>query len=103
MTTPAHKGSEPLRWDREDEIIDAVAAVASGEDVRVTLERLVYGAVEFLDAQYGALGITGTEGELADFIHVGMAPDVVSGIDHTPEGLGVLGVTAQGVSPLRLS
>jgi signal transduction histidine kinase len=103
MTTPAHKGSEPLRWDREDEIIDAVAAVASGEDVRVTLERLVYGAVEFLDAQYGALGLRSPDGALIDFIHVGMDPAVVAKMPHTPEGLGVLGATAEGHAPFRLS
>ena len=94
--------SESLRWDREGEVIEAVTAVAAGEDLRSTLERLVRGAVEYLDAQYAALGVLSDTGGLADFIHVGMTPSEVAGIDHSPEGLGVLGLIEHASAPVRV-
>jgi two-component system, NarL family, sensor histidine kinase DevS len=42
----------------------------------------VEAAVTLVDARYGALGVIGEDGRLADFIPVGMDEGTIAGIDH---------------------
>ncbi|MEI6694216.1 MAG: GAF domain-containing protein, partial [Actinomycetes bacterium] len=100
--TAGQDSHDPLRWDQQGEIIDAVAAVAEGEDIHIILERLLRGAWEVLGARYGALGLTGRSGVPYEFIHVGMDESVVAAMDHPPKGLGVLASTAHAETPIRL-
>ncbi len=100
--TAGQDSHDPLRWDQQGEIVDAVAAVAEGEDIHIILERLLRGAWEVLGARYGALGLTGRSGVPYEFIHVGMDESVVAGMDHPPKGLGVLASTAHAETPIRL-
>jgi signal transduction histidine kinase len=88
------------RWDLERDLLDAVAAVASGQDLRSTLRALVQGAVEMLDATYGALGVRDDDGMLRDFIHVGMDEAMVERIGHLPVGKGVLGLIKDEPAPV---
>ena len=100
--TAGQDSHNPLRWDQQGEIIDAVAAVAEGEDIHIILERLLRGAWEVLGARYGALGLTVRSGVPYEFIHVGMDESVVARMDHPPKGLGVLASTAHAETPIRL-
>lgn len=101
-STSDERAVAPLRWDREGEILDAVASVGAGEDLRTILERMVQGAVELLGARYGAMGVVGDDGSLVDFIHVGIDEATAAEIGPLPTGRGVLGVITSTTAPLRL-
>jgi len=94
--------STPLRWDREGEILDAVASVAAGTDLRTILERMVRGAVELVGGRYGAMGVMGDDGALVDFIHIGIDDATAATIGPLPTGRGVLGVITSTTAPMRL-
>ena len=58
--------------DRMQGLLDAVLAVGTGLELDATLQRIVEAAVDLVDARYGALGVLGRHGGLAEFIHVGI-------------------------------
>jgi signal transduction histidine kinase len=93
---------EEYRWDIERDLIDAVSAVASGQNLRDTLRTLVVAATEMLDAEYGALGVRDPSGALKDFIHVGIDEETAARIGPLPVGHGVLGVINDATAPLIL-
>ncbi|MDF2576245.1 MAG: hypothetical protein K0S05_3157, partial [Agromyces sp.] len=72
-------------------LLHATQAVVEPIELPVVLERIVRAGLELVDAEYGALGVVAPEGGLEEFIHVGMAPELVTKIGHLPEGHGVLG------------
>ena len=84
-------------------LLDAVVAVSSGLDLESTLRRIVETAVELVDATYGALGVIGSGGRLAEFIPVGLTEEEIGRIDHWPLGLGLLGLLIKDPRPLRLA
>src|SRR5689334_23815739 len=43
------------------------------------------------------------DGDLVEFVHVGMPADVVAGIGPLPQGKGLLGVLIEDPHPIRLS
>jgi len=92
--------------DRMRGLLQAVVAVSEGLDLESTLRRIVESAVGLVDASYGALGVIG-EGEggrrLAGFIPVGLSEEEIAGIDHWPEGRGLLGLLIDDPRPLRLA
>jgi signal transduction histidine kinase len=88
---------------RVDALLDAVMAVSAGLDLDVTLRQIVKVATELVDAQYGALGVLGSEGMLAQFIYEGIDEPTRERIGPLPTGHGVLGVVIEGGKPLRLS
>ncbi|EWM10188.1 GAF domain-containing protein [Kutzneria sp. 744] len=53
-------------------LLDAVMAVSTGLDLDATLDRIVRSATELVDAQYGALGVLGADGRLANHLTVGI-------------------------------
>jgi two-component system sensor histidine kinase DevS len=55
------------------------------------LERIVSLAREQANARYAALGVLDEEGELEQFIPVGMTPDEINHMDHPPIGRGLIG------------
>jgi GAF domain-containing protein len=67
------------------------------------LRRIVEAAVTLVDARFGALGVVGDGGRLADFIPVGLDEAGITGIDHWPEGRGLLGLLISDPRPLRLA
>jgi len=69
----------------------------------VVLRHIVEAACELVQAPYGALGVIAPGGGLEQFIHVGIADDVVAGIGHLPEGKGLLGALIDDPQPIRLS
>ena len=88
--------------DRMRGLLEAVIAISSGLDLESTLRRIVETAVELVDATYGALGVIGSGGRLAEFIPVGLTEEQIGHIDHWPEGHGLLGLLIKDPRPLRL-
>jgi len=89
--------------DRVRGLLEAVIAVGSNLQLDVVLRRIVEAAVTLVDARYGALGVVDRDGRLADFIPVGLDEAAIAGIDHWPEGRGLLGLLISDPRPVRLA
>lgn len=87
---------------RDSGLFSAVVAVAAGLELGSTLRRIVQAAVDLSDARYGALGVLGPDGRVAEFIHVGMEPEVVREIGDAPLGRGILGLLIDHPVALRI-
>ena len=83
-------------------LLRATRAVVEPLELPVVLRRIIEAAVELVDAEYGALGVTSPQGGLEQFIHVGMPPDTVATIGHLPEGHGLLGALIADPRPIML-
>src|SRR3954469_5422469 len=81
--------------DRLRELLHATGRVM-GEldaDLDSVLTHVVEAACELLDADYGALGVLGSDRRhLEHFVHVGIDAETVASIGHLPEGGGLLGL-----------
>jgi signal transduction histidine kinase len=88
--------------DRVHGLLEAVLAVGSSPELEAVLRRIVEAAVTLVNARYGALGVVGEDGRLAEFIPVGLDEAEIAAIDHWPEGLGLLGRLISDPRPLRL-
>jgi signal transduction histidine kinase len=88
--------------DRVQGLLEAVLAVGSSPELEAVLRRIVEAAVTLVDARYGALGVVGEDGRLAEFIPVGLDEAEIAAIDHWPEGHGLLGQLITDSRPLRL-
>ena len=89
--------------DRMHALLEAVVAVGSNLELEVVLRQIVEAAVTLVDARYGALGVIGEGGRLAEFIPVGLDDAQIANIHHWPEGRGLLGELITNPEPLRLS
>ncbi|MDX3189740.1 GAF domain-containing protein [Streptomyces sp. MN03-5084-2B] len=67
------------------------------------LRRIVEAGRELLGARYAALGVIGTDGQLAEFVHVGMDDETVARVGRLPEGKGLLGAVVEDPRPIRLA
>ena len=83
-------------------LVRANRAVVSHLELPVVLRTIIEAAVELVGARYGALGVIAEGGGLEQFIHVGVADDVVARIGHLPEGHGLLGALIDDPRPIRL-
>ncbi|MDQ6642137.1 MAG: GAF domain-containing protein, partial [Actinomycetota bacterium] len=83
-------------------LLDAVIAISSDLDLHSVLTRIIGSAVELTGAKYGALGIIGGDGELADFITTGIDPHTRELIGDLPRGRGILRLLIDEPEPLRL-
>ena len=54
--------------DRVNALFEAVIAVGTNLDIEVVLRGIVEAAVTLVDASYGAMGVVGEGGRLAEFI-----------------------------------
>jgi signal transduction histidine kinase len=88
--------------DRIHALLEAVVAVGSNIELEVVLRQIVEAAVSLVNARYGALGVIGEGGRLAEFIPVGLDEEQIAGIHHWPEGRGLLGELITDPRPLRL-
>ena len=84
-------------------LLEAVVAVGSNLDLEVVLRRIVEAAVTLVNARYGAMGVIGEGGRLAEFIPVGLTEEQIASIHHWPEGRGLLGELITDPQPLRLA
>ncbi len=89
--------------DRANALFEAVVAVGSNLDIEVVLRGIVEAAVTLVDASYGAMGVIGEDGLLAEFIPVGLAEHEIGQIHHWPEGRGLLGALISDPKPLRIA
>jgi signal transduction histidine kinase len=89
--------------DRVQGLLEAVVAVGSNLELEVVLRQIVEAAVTLVDAQYGALGVVGEGGRLAEFVPVGLDEEQIARIHHWPEGRGLLSELITDSRPLRLS
>ena len=89
--------------DRVHALLEAVVAVGSNLELEVVLRQIVEAAVTLVDARYGALGVIGEGGTLAEFVPVGLDEEQIEKIHHWPEGRGLLGELITNPEPLRLS
>jgi signal transduction histidine kinase len=88
--------------DRTNALLEAVVAVGSHLDLEVVLKQIVGAAVRLVDARYGALGVVGEGGKLAEFVPVGLDESEIARIDHWPEGRGLLRELITHPDTLRL-
>lgn len=80
-----------------------MVTVGSDLELPSMLRRIVQSAVDLVDATYGALGVLDDEGaRLAQFLTVGIDPEVHALIGELPEGHGILGLLIADAEPLRL-
>src|ERR1700683_349018 len=89
--------------DRVHALLEAVVAVGSNLELEVVLRQIVEAAVTLVDAPYGALGVIGEGGRLAEFVPVGLDEEQIAKIHHWPEGRGLLGELITDSRLLRLS
>ncbi len=89
--------------DTDEGLYWALVGVASGLELEVTLRRIAANAVYLTDASYGALGVLGFDGQIRDFIHIGMSDELIAQIGSLPTGGGLLGELTARATPLRLS
>src|ERR1700712_208511 len=83
-------------------LLDAVIAISSDLDLHSVLSRIVVSATELTGASFGALGIIGDDGELADFITTGIEPHDREQIGELPRGRGILRLLIDQPEALRL-
>jgi signal transduction histidine kinase len=89
--------------DRVHALLEAVVAIGGNLDLETVLRKIVEAAVPLVQARYGALGVIGDDGRLTEFIPVGLDEAQITGIDHWPEGRGLLGALIRDPRPLRLA
>jgi two-component system, NarL family, sensor histidine kinase DevS len=79
-------------------------ALVSGElDLRLVLRHIVAAARDLVHARYAALGVLDDNGHLEEFVHLGMADDLVDAIGPLPTGGGVLGLLMSHPEPIRIA
>jgi signal transduction histidine kinase len=88
--------------DRVYALLEAVVQVGRSLDLETALKQIVEAAVVLVRARYGALGVIGDGGRLAEFIPVGLDDAEIAAIHHWPEGRGLLGALISDPRPLRL-
>ncbi len=84
-------------------LLRANAAVAADLSLPVVLRRIVDAARDLLGARYAALGVVGRDGQLEEFVHTGIADDLVAEIGELPRGRGILGLLISNPVPIRLA
>lgn len=88
--------------DRIHSLLDAVLSVGRELELSQVLQRIAEAAVQLVDAEYGALGVIGDDGQLAQFIPVGVSEQQADGDGPPPTGQGPLGELIRNPLPLRL-
>ncbi len=67
------------------------------------LERIAVTACEQAQARYAALGVLGEDGQLKQFISVGMTEEEIRRIPHPPKGLGMIRALMNTTQSIRLA
>lgn len=88
--------------DRRDRLIRSGLTLASELSLETVLQRIVDAAVGLTEAQYGALGVLGPDGRIAQFVTTGVTPEQRAAIGDPPTGHGILGLLISDARPIRL-
>jgi two-component system sensor histidine kinase DevS len=83
-------------------LLSAVVALAEDLSLEAVLHRVVSSACHLVQAEYGALGVIGSDRALSHFITVGIGEELARKIGPLPTGHGVLGLLIRDPKPLRL-
>lgn len=94
-----HLSSSPTTIDL---LTRAASDVIRGLSLPRTLQSIADVVRELVGAKYAAVGVPSDEGGLRAFITSGLHPAVARGIEHEPEGLGLLGALFDTDYPIRL-
>ncbi|WP_198663627.1 sensor histidine kinase [Jiangella endophytica] len=89
--------------DSVHSLLEAVVSIGRELELEVALRRIVEVAIDLVDCRYGALGVIGDDGQLSQFIPIGVSPDEIAGIAEWPHGRGLLGLLIKEPEPLRLA
>jgi signal transduction histidine kinase len=87
---------------RHEVLVEAGLVLASELSLPVVLQKIVDLACEVADARYGAVGVLGPDGRIAEFITHGITNEQRERIGPLPEGHGLLGLLIKDPRPLRL-
>ncbi|GAB2870168.1 GAF domain-containing sensor histidine kinase [Nocardioides pacificus] len=102
MTPDDHASLEADLPPGAQALLDAVIAISTDLDMHNVLRRIVQSACTLTNAQYGALGVVGGDGDLSDFITHGVDDDTHAQIGDLPHGRGILGLLIHHPVPIRL-
>jgi signal transduction histidine kinase len=102
VTSPGSTPTNPALTGPAQALLDAVSAIASDLDLASVLTRIVTAATELTDAEYGALGVLGSDGRLVEFLTTGIDEATRALIGDLPTGDGILGVIITEPEGLRL-
>jgi signal transduction histidine kinase len=83
-------------------LLRANAVVASELNLRIVLNHIVEAARSLVGAGYAALGVIGDDGNLDEFVHVGMEKGTVEAIGALPRGRGILGFLTDHAEAVRM-
>ena len=84
-------------------LIDAVLDIASGANLRSTLQRIVNNAATLTEAHYAAIAVRGRDGDVEEFVYYGVDDEIADEMPNFPEGKGLFGHMLQHPDVLRLS
>ncbi|WP_203453931.1 GAF domain-containing protein [Jiangella aurantiaca] len=84
-------------------LLEAVVSIGRELELETALRRIVEAAIDLVDCRYGALGVIGDDGQLAQFIPIGVSEQEIARIAEWPHGRGVLGLLIKEPRPLRLA
>lgn len=88
--------------DRRDQLIRTGLTLASELSLQAVLQRIIEAAADLTDAQYGALGVLGKDGLIAEFVTTGITPEQRAAIGDPPTGHGILGLLIEDPRPIRI-
>ncbi|HET7018387.1 MAG TPA: GAF domain-containing protein [Streptosporangiaceae bacterium] len=83
-------------------LLEAVMGIGSDLELESVLRRITEAAVQLVDARYGALGVIGEDGKLAEFIAIGLDETEIGAVHHWPEGKGLLGERTFVGAPVQI-
>jgi signal transduction histidine kinase len=93
----------PEKDTRRDALIQAGVILSSELSLPSILQRIVELACQVADARFGALGVLGGDGRIAEFVTHGVTEEERRAIGDLPVGKGILGVLIHEARPLRLA
>jgi signal transduction histidine kinase len=88
--------------DRAERLIRSGLTLASDLSLETVLQRIVDEAVDLTDATYGALGVLGEDGGIAEFVTTGISAEQRAAIGDPPTGHGILGLLIRDPRPIRI-
>ncbi|TDE12218.1 GAF domain-containing protein [Jiangella asiatica] len=83
-------------------LLEAVVSIGRDLELETVLRRIVEAAIRLVDCRFGALGVVGGDGQLAQFIPIGVTEGEIARIAEWPHGRGLLGLLIKEPEALRL-
>src|SRR5947207_15140227 len=88
--------------DRTDLLIEAGMTLASELSLPDVLQRIAELAAQITGARYAALGVLGPDGEIIEFVTVGITTEQREHIGALPVGRGILGLLITEARTVRI-